>query len=65
MDENIFRETFGRYLRAVRRSGTRKKQEPELDEPDAPVGAPIAPRPPVNSGAIALPEPDEPDPDRL
>jgi hypothetical protein len=59
MDENIFRETFGRYLRAVRRSGTRKKQEPEPDEPDAPVGAPVKPRPHLNSGAIALPEPDE------
>jgi hypothetical protein len=27
-------------------------------EPDAPIGAPIKPRPHLNSGAIALPEPD-------
>jgi hypothetical protein len=35
------------------------------NEPDAPIGAPIQPRPHLNSGAIALPEPDNPDPDNL
>jgi hypothetical protein len=29
------------------------------NEPDAPIGTPIQPRPHLNSGAIALPEPDE------
>jgi hypothetical protein len=29
--------------------------------PDAPIGAPIKPRPHLNSGAIALPEPDDTD----
>jgi hypothetical protein len=36
----------------------------ERSEPDtppvAPIGAPIWPRPNLNSGAIALPEPDDP-----
>ncbi|MGA9671193.1 MAG: hypothetical protein WBQ94_18430 [Terracidiphilus sp.] len=27
--------------------------------PDAPVGKPVKPRPHINSGAMALPEPDE------
>jgi hypothetical protein len=35
------------------------------NEPDAPIGAPIQPRPHLNSGAIALPEPDNPDSDQL
>jgi hypothetical protein len=35
------------------------------NEPDAPIGAPIKPRPHLNSGAIVLPEPDIHDPDRL
>jgi hypothetical protein len=29
------------------------------DEPDAFVGAPLKPRPHLNSGAVALPEPDD------
>jgi hypothetical protein len=29
------------------------------NEPDAPIGAPIQPRPHLNSGAITLPEPEE------
>jgi hypothetical protein len=32
------------------------------NEPDAPIGAPIQPRPHLNSGAIALPEPEDRDP---
>lgn len=36
--------------------------EPEdRHEPDAMIGAPIQPRPHLNSGAIALPEPEEHD----
>jgi hypothetical protein len=65
MDENIFRETFGRYLRAVRRSRISRKQEPMSDEPDALVGTPVKPRPRLNSGAIALPKPNNPDTDQL
>ena len=30
-------------------------------DPDAPVPAPIKPRPDFRSGAVAIPEPDEPD----
>jgi hypothetical protein len=37
-----------------------ERSEPD-SHPDAPVGAPIKPRPNLNSGAIALPEPDKPD----
>lgn len=33
------------------------------NEPDAPIGAPIKPRPHQNSGAIALPEPGYPVPE--
>jgi len=33
----------------------------DLGEPDALVGARLRPRPHLNSGAIALPLPDEPD----
>ena len=35
------------------------------NEPDTPIGTPIHPRPHLNSGAIALPEPDNPDHDHL
>jgi hypothetical protein len=37
----------------------------EPNGPDAPIGAPIKPRPHLNSGAVALPEPDSTDPDLL
>jgi len=37
-----------------------ERSEPDMP-PDAPVGAPIKPRPSLNSGAIALPEPHQPD----
>jgi hypothetical protein len=41
-------------------SVTAENSEPEdLSGPDAYVGAPIQPRPHLNSGAIALPEPYE------
>jgi hypothetical protein len=37
-----------------------ERGEPEApDGPDAFVGAPIQPRPHLNSGAVALPKPDE------
>lgn len=40
--------------------------DPEApNEPDAPIGSPIQPRPHLNSGAVALPEPDNPDLDHL
>jgi hypothetical protein len=35
------------------------------NEPDSLVGTPIQPRPHSNSGAVALPEPDNPDLDHL
>ena len=38
--------------------------EPEdHSEPDAMIGTPILPRPPMNSGAIVIPLTDDPDPD--
>jgi hypothetical protein len=40
-----------------------ERREPEDHSgPDAFVGAPIKPRPHLNSGAIALPQPNEPNP---
>jgi hypothetical protein len=63
---------FKAYLEADRET-LRKLQElllgniSERSEPDtppvAPIGAPIKPRPSLNSGVIALPEPDKPDPE--
>jgi hypothetical protein len=41
-----------------------ERSEPEAPPdipPDAPIGAPKKPRPHFNSGAVALPEPDESD----
>jgi hypothetical protein len=36
-----------------------------FNEPDALVGSPVKPQPHLNSGAVALPEPDNPDTDQL
>jgi hypothetical protein len=38
---------------------TSQDESPDSDEPTAMVCAPLRPRPHLNSGAIALPEPDE------
>ena len=38
----------------------RRRNPPALEEPDAPILAPVKPKPNLRSGAIALPEP-EPD----
>jgi len=35
-----------------------RERRPDSGEPDVPVGAPAKPLPRLNSGAIALPEPD-------
>jgi hypothetical protein len=70
--EDFVRAYFKAYLEADVET-IRKLQElllgdvSEHSEPDAPpdtpIGAPIKPRPHLNSGAIALPEPDHLDPD--
>ena len=38
-----------------------RRDPPALGEPDAPVNAPIKPKPNLRSGAIALPEPEPED----
>jgi hypothetical protein len=38
-----------------------RDDSPDFDEPDAFVGAPNKPRPHLNSGAVAPPEPDDTD----
>ncbi len=49
-----------RKLQELLLGDTAKPSEPEApSEPDAIVGAPIRPRPHLNSGAVALPEPEE------
>ena len=48
-----------RLGRLARRSGRHRPSDPPvLGEPDAPVRAPLKPRPNLRSGAIALPEPE-------
>jgi hypothetical protein len=55
-------EQMRHRLRAmlVKREGHRG-DSPEDGEPHALVGAPLTPRPHLNSGAVALPEPDDAD----
>lgn len=38
-----------------------RRDRPALGEPDAPVNAPLKPKPNLRSGAIALPEPEPED----
>jgi hypothetical protein len=53
------RETI-RKLQELLLGDISERSEPDTP-PDAPIGAPLKPRPSMNSGAIALPEPDQPD----
>ncbi len=46
---------------AVAEATLRRRNPPTLDEPDAPVPAPLKPKPNLRSGAIALPEPESED----
>ena len=39
----------------------RRRNPPPIDEPDAPVRAPLTPKPNLHSGAVALPEPESDD----
>lgn len=39
----------------------RRRNPPALEEPDAPVLAPLKPKPNLRSGAVALPEPESDD----
>ncbi|MGD0938183.1 MAG: hypothetical protein ABR905_00640 [Terracidiphilus sp.] len=67
--EEFVRAYFKAYLEADVET-IRKLQELLLGDisergepdspPDPPIGSPIKPRPHLNSGAIALPEPDKP-----
>jgi hypothetical protein len=39
----------------------RRRNPPALEEPDAPVLAPLKPKPSLRSGAVALPQPESDD----
>ena len=62
MDEGR-KSVFAKLLSAARaslvRRGFLRDDSSDDDEGDAHVGAPIRPRPHLNSGAVALEEPDE------
>jgi hypothetical protein len=64
MDEerkSLFEQMRSRLRGLLRKHEGHRGDSPEDGEPDALVGAPLTPRPHLNSGAIALHEPDDPD----
>jgi hypothetical protein len=53
------RETIRNLQELLRRQELSMDDSPDSSAPDALKGAPLKPRPHLNSGAVALPEPDE------
>ncbi|MGA2351714.1 MAG: hypothetical protein ABSF70_14870 [Terracidiphilus sp.] len=57
-------ETIRKLEELLTGDATKRSEPGDLSGPDAPIGAPIRPRPNLNSGAIALPVPDDPGSDQ-